>query len=431
MTRPAAANGTIGVLVKIFPKLSETFILGEILGLERAGLDLHVFSLRRPTDEFFHAAGEAVRAPLTYMPSSGDGRTGDVLKAHCALLVRHPCRYLSALSFLLRRRDGAGIGEFLQAGCLAQALRGAGIRHLHVHFADAPAGVAEIVERLTGITYSISAHAKDIYVSSARSLRRKVQGARFTVTCTEYNRHYLESVVGPDARVFRMYHGVDPDIFRPEPSARHGVAGDDRPLVLSVGRLREKKGFAVLVEACRLLRDAGIDLRCEIVGYGPERASLERLIDRCGLSDRVALVGKLGREALIARYRRASLFVLPCQVAKNGDRDGIPNVLLEAMAMQLPIISTRVSGIPEVIGHWNNGVLVAPKDPEALTEAIRTLLERPDARVRLGAAARRTVIERFSVDRNLVQVRDLLLDAQQSVARTSENAKERSLVYAR
>jgi glycosyltransferase involved in cell wall biosynthesis len=400
--------GAVGLLVKTYPKISETFILEEILGFERHGLRLHIFSLRRPSDAMSHAATKAVRAPVSYLAPDGVRDVTRVLAAHVALIVMSPRRYLKTLLFLLRREEPARARAFLQAGCLAHELSKAGIAHLHAHFASEPAGVAELVSKLAPISYSISAHAKDIYLSPPGSLRRKIRGARFTVTCTEYNRVQLTGIAGPEATVLRMYHGVDLCRFRPE-QGRDAQA--DRPLILSVGRLRAKKGFAVLIEACRLLRDAGIAMRCQIVGYGEEHDRLHSLISRHALDDTVQLSGKMTHDDLIELYRQTAVFALPCQVESDGDRDGIPNVLLEALAMEIAVVSTSVSGIPEVIQDGVNGVLIAPHDAKALADAIRRLLDSQALRKRLGLAGRQTVANRFCNDVNLETVRELLLVA--------------------
>ena len=357
--------GAVGVLVKTFPKLSETFILGELLSLERLGLELQVFALQRPTDRVLQTAGDALRAPVAYLPAAASDRTLATALAHLRLFARRPRRYLRALFFARRRPEpGAGL-DFWQAGWLAARLRRAGVRHLYVHFINRPAGVAELVQRLSGISYSLSAHAKDIYLSPTLVLRRKLAGALFTVTCTEYNRRHL-ATVGASAPLLRLYHGVDLDRFRP--AAGHRAPGGP-PLILSVGRLREKKGFRTLIEACSVLTRAGVAYRCYIVGYGPDRAALQRLIQKLGVQDTVVLAGTMAHQQLLERYRQASLFALPCQLASDGDRDGIPNVLLEAMAMQLPVIATPISGIPELIEHRHNGLLVAPQQAEQLAAA--------------------------------------------------------------
>lgn len=400
----------IAFLVKTYPKVSETFILGEILGLEKRGLNLHIFSLYPPTDPVSHSAARNVRAPVRYVSTRNLIQVLRGIRAHLSLAVRRPYRYAGTFGFLARRAEGNRFRDFFRAGRLAGMLREAGITHIHAHFASEPADVAELARRLAGISYSISAHAKDIYLSSPESLRRKIQNARFTTTCTEYNRRYLESVAGSDANIHRVYHGVDMDLFCPDSMPALSADREAPPLILSVGRLREKKGFPVLLESCRDLRDAGVSIRCQIIGYGPERGNLERLIERWKLEEVVELVGILTHDDLIERYREAALFVLPCRIAKDGDRDGIPNVLLEAMAMRLPVVSTRVSGIPEVIEDGKNGLLVDQNSPGQLADAIGALLESSGLRARLGASGRETVSGMFSVDRNIRLICDLLLD---------------------
>lgn len=413
MASLVAGAPAIGVLLKIYPKISETFVLGEIFGLEQRGLKLRIFSLRRPTDAISNAQVQSVRAPLTYVPLPEQGGGAAILRAHVELALRFPLRYAKALLFCLRRDEGGRWRDFLQAGCLARELRAQRIVHLHAHFASEPAGIAELVQRLVGIPYSISAHAKDIYLSRPEALRRKMQGARFTVTCTQYNQRYLHQIAG-EAAISCMYHGVDLDRFRPASGRR--CQDQDTPLVLSVGRLREKKGFDVLIEACALLRGRGVALRCEIVGYGEEEARLRALIAARGVGACVTLTGKMTQDQVIERYARAAVFVLPCRVAQDGDRDGIPNVLLEAMAMALATVSTRVSGIPEVIEHGVNGLLVPPMDASALAEALQLVLRDPAYAAELGAAARHTMASSFCRDRNLEQVHALLRAAVQEGA---------------
>jgi glycosyltransferase involved in cell wall biosynthesis len=401
-------GATIGFVVKTYPKISETFILEELLGLERHGLRLHIFSLGQPRDAVSHDASRTVRAPVTYLPSAGVSNAMLGVRAHVALLVKSPWRYLHALWFVLRRAEGGRLRAFFQAGYLTNRLSKAGIRHLHAHFASEPAGVAELVNKLSGISYSISAHAKDIYLSSPASLRRKISAARFTVTCTEYNRKHLAGIAPPDATVLRMYHGIDLDRFQRGHVAERAVGA---PLLLSVGRLREKKGFTTLIEACRLLRDAGTVVRCKIVGYGEEHDRLAGLISLHGLEGAVQLTGKMTQDELLGLYRSAAAFALPCQVASDGDRDGIPNVLLEAMAMELAVVSTDVSGIPEVIQNGINGLLVRPGDATALAVAISRVLNDLALRRRLGKAGRHTVATTFCNEENLQTVRQLLLAA--------------------
>ena len=409
-----ASTGRIGFLLKTYPKLSETFVLEEILGLERLGMKLHIFSLNPPKDEVVHRGFENVAASVTYIPAIGVNVSGVV--AQFKFLVRNPWRYAKTLAFALTRAEGGGLRDLLRAGMLGEKLRQAGITHLHSHFVSEPAGVAELTARLTGVPFSLSAHAKDIYLSKPHVLERKLRNAKFTVTCTCYNRTHLQAIA-PNANIFRMYHGIDLERFSRDPQVRKS----EPPLLLSVGRLKEKKGFATLIQACLALNLAGIAFRCEIVGYGDERENLLKQIDSFGLGSVVTLTGKMTHAQLIERYRQATLFVLPSQIAEDGDRDGIPNVLLEALAMELPVVTTAVSGIPEVIRNGANGILIPPQNALALSGAITTLLADADSRARMGKAGRRVVETMFCNSRNLMVLCSLLAGRAQRGTAVADN----------
>jgi glycosyltransferase involved in cell wall biosynthesis len=414
----------IGFLVKTYPKLSETFILEEILGLENLGVKLHIFSLNPPQDAAVHAAFGRVKADVTYL--SGRMALLERIAVQCKHALRNPSRYVKALWFAMRRPETNGLNDFLRAGFLGEKLRALGISHLHAHFISEPAGVAEMVNRLTGIRYSISAHAKDIYLSQPNTLQRKLRAAAFTVTCTCYNRSHM-TAIAPSANIFRMYHGIDLQRF----SSNDQALKLNPPLILSVGRLREKKGFATLIKSCFALHLAGISFRCEIVGYGEDQAKLQRLIDCYGLAAMVVLTGKMTHTQLIERYRQATLFVLPSQIAEDGDRDGIPNVLLEAMAMTLPVVSTDVSGIPEVIKNGVNGFLVPPRDALALQKAMVTLLSDAQLRARMGKEGRHVVESMFSNDVNLLLLSDLLRGVPRSQASLGQPMLQQGYSHAR
>jgi len=399
----------VAFLVKTFPKLSETFILEEILGLERMQVPLALFALSMPRDTVRHDAVARVRAPLHYLP---EGAGAGVLRLHLRALLRHPVRYLRTLAFCAMRREGFSGVDLTRGVALGLAIERAGIRHIHAHFASEPAAAAEIAARLTGARYSISAHAKDIYVGAAAVLRRKLDGARFALTCTGHNLRHLDSLHAGCEEVHLMYHGIDSARFRATPRTADTAA----PLILAVGRLRAKKGFDTLVRACALLRDAGRAFRCEIVGYGEEREPLQALIEELGLVASVRLAGTMNHAALRERYQAASIFAAPCRITQDGDRDGIPNVLLEAMAMELAVVSTPVSGIPEVVVDGSNGALVPQEDPVALAAALEKLIAQPHTRAAMGARARELVLERFDNDRNLRTLCDLLSGARPSEA---------------
>ena len=384
---------SIGLLVKIFPKLSETFILEEILGLEKRGVSLRLYSLAAPTDTMTHAQVRRVRAPLMRVPEAAANR--EFVVRHLRLAAAHPLRWLGAFA-AASRRGRPGMRDFLRAGWLAEQLKRDGVEHLHTHFISTPADIATLVSKLGALPFSISAHAKDIYLSAHDDLKRKLDAARFTVTCTEFNRRTL-TLIAPGAAVHRMYHGLDRTLFHPRPP----VTSDAPPLILSVGRLREKKGLDTLIDACAKLRARRQPFACEIVGYGEEREHLQLRIDRLGLADQVRLVGALARDEVIAAYARATVCVQPSRIAADGDRDGIPNVLLEAMAMGLPVVASRVSGIPELVSHGRNGLLVEPDQATLLADAIERVMTQPALAARLGRQAVASVAELFDNDRNL------------------------------
>lgn len=401
----------IGFLLKTYPKLSETFILNEILELERQDLNLHIFSLRHPSEQRTHPGVAQVKAPVTYLPSLlpefDSDQEKQLIDSHLELFKQDSATYMQALQFYMSRTEDRRLNEFLQGGYLAWQMQQLGISHLHVHFANVPTATAEIAQVFSGMSYSITAHAKDIYLSDNAALDRRMAKAEFVLTCTDYNRRYLEQVSTSHTPIHLAYHGLDVTRFSPAPRAQTPAV----PLILSVGRFCEKKGFPYLLKACHLLKQAGMPFHCAIVGYGPLEDAIRQQISELGLTDHVTLVGKLTQDQLIEYYQKADLFVLPCLVTDDGDRDGIPNVLLEAMAMELPVVSTDISGISELVKPNNNGMLVPEKNELALAQALESLICQPELRTTLGQAGRLTVLQKFGLSRNVGAVKDWLLEA--------------------
>ncbi|OBS10545.1 glycosyltransferase family 4 protein [Acidihalobacter prosperus] len=408
-----SADKPIGYILKRYPRLSETFILNEIRALERLGTRLTLFSLLRPEETHFHPTVNEVRSPVHYLPASWLRKAAVVAGAHLSAAAAAPLRYLHALGlaswWAIRTRHPISVGkQFLRAGFVAHHSRRAGIQHLHAHFANAPATVARLAAVMCGITYSFTTHAKDLYLSPARVISRRVRSASFVLTCTQHNVDYLRGFLPPEdhAKVHLVYHGIDLSAFPPvAPSASQG----ERPLILSVGRLVPKKGMSDLIEACRLLRDRGVPFRCAIVGQGPLRDDLERRVGELQLGSEVEFLGAMAHDRLIRLYGEAAMFALACHVTEDGDRDGIPNVIVEAMATGLPVVSTQVSGIPELVDHGRNGILVSPRDSIAMADALQRLLEQPALRNRIGQAARNSIEGRFECWETAKEVRSLLL----------------------
>lgn len=395
----------VAYLLKMYPRFSETFIVGEMLELERQGLQIEIFSLKRPEDGLCHREVAEVKARITYVPSIGQPRA--LVAAHWRLLRTRPRRYGRALGHALRRGTWGALKHFAQAGFIAVRVEEAGIRHIHAHFASVATSIALHMSRLTDVSYSFTAHAKDIYVDSVRpdDLRTKIRSARFAVTVSDYNRRHLADLAG-EAQIVRIYNGLDLEAFGP-----NGHAPERPPLILAVGRLVEKKGFGDLIRACAVLRDGGQAFSCRIVGKGPLHAELRDLIAELGLEGTVELVGPIPREALVDVFACASVFAAPCVVARDGNRDGLPTVLVEAMAAGVPVVATPVTGIPELVEDGHTGIIVPERNPEALTGALRRLLENQPEADALARAARRRVERDFDVGKNVAQLRELLLEA--------------------
>jgi glycosyltransferase involved in cell wall biosynthesis len=390
----------VAYIVKAWPRLSETFVLNEIISLEQHGLDIRIFSVREPDPGPSHSKVPQVRAKVTYLAFRTHWK--HVVSANLRLFWRRPGRYLRVLlraitMMMIRQRRFAPPWHFFEAAYLADILSRSPADQIHAHFASTPTLVALYTHRLSGIPYTFTAHAKDIYVSDSSTFRDKLNEARAVVTCTQYNRRFLSKQYGPlcDGKVRSIYHGLDVSQFHFRPPAN---VDSSEPLILSVARLIEKKGLGDLIVAADILRRRGRDFRVEIIGSGPQREVLRAQAKHLGLADRVKLSGAQAHDVVCLAYQRASVFVLPCVIASNGDRDGIPNVLLEAMASGVPVVSTPVSGIPELIESGLDGLLVPPNDPEALAEAIDKLLASQELRESLARAARAKIESSFSLD---------------------------------
>jgi glycosyltransferase involved in cell wall biosynthesis len=392
----------IAYVVSSWPRLSETFILNEVIAVERSGVSLHIFSTKDPNGEPVHARVAQVRAPVTSLSLRGHWKSA--LQANLGLLRRRPLRYCRVLLQAMSYRRWGILRRFFQAGYLAHELLREPVAHLHAHFAHAPALVAMFAHRLIDIPYTFTAHANDIYVRTPpKLLRAAAQWARAVITCTEYNRRYLSTQIGPAShgKLHCIYHGLDLSQFK---FAWPRAAEPGPPMILSVARLVEKKGVSDLIVAADILRRRGRCFQVEIVGNGPQHSVLENQVKQLGLEDYVKLVGAQTHDKVCRAYQRASIFALPCMVAANGDRDGIPNVLLEAMGSGVPVVSTPVSGIPELIESEREGLLVPPSNPAKLADALDRLLTCPDLRERLALGARAKIEAHFSLDRGSTQL---------------------------
>ena len=396
----------IAFVLKGYPRLSETFITQEILALEARGLRLHLFSLRRPTEAHAHPVHQRVAAPVTYLPEYLYQEPFRVLRAWRR--VRRLPGYREVrrtwLRDLVRDRTPNRVRRFGQALVLASELP-AEAAHVHAHFLHTPASVARYAARLTGRRWTCSAHAKDIWTIPEWEKREKLADAEWAVTCTAVNRGVLDALA-PPGRVELVRHGLDFEEFPPAPpraphppgtGAGPSAGGEvgTAPTILSVGRAVEKKGYPDLIAALARLPDS-LAWRFVHVGGGPLGPELRRRAERAGIANRVEWAGALARPALLARLRAADLFVLASRIARDGDRDGLPNVLLEAQSQGLACLATRVSAIPELVEDEVTGLLVPSGDPAALAAGMERLLRDPALRRRLGAAGERRVRAEFS-----------------------------------
>jgi len=395
----------IAYLVKRFPRLSESFILNEILEIRRQGLDVVLYALMDPHETLVSPEAERLRPEVGYV-HSGDSQSSwrRLIKGALAQIVRRPLGAARlAWALLSVHRSLPSLRHALEALWLAGDLRRRGVTHLHAHFAHSPAAVAYMAWLAGGPPYSFTAHAKDLYTTLPRNLRIRARAARFVVTCTAFNRAHLEKLLEPGAHppVHVLYHGTD--LTRFHPAGRKPVPGR----ILSVGRLVDKKGYPYLLEALAILQTRNIGFRCDIYGGGPLRASLDQRIDTLGLHQRVRLHGSRLQAEIIEAYRSAAVFALAPVVTDDGDRDGIPNVLVEAMASQVPVVSTRISGIPELIASGSEGMLVEPREPGALADALQAALQDGTRVTAMAAAGRTKVEQQFDLVANTARLRSL------------------------
>ena len=405
----------LGMILKGYPRISESFISSEILLLESLGLPIQIYSLRRPREDFTHESVARIRAPVTYLPEYVLPNLRTLIKSNATLwkrLGRHYRRTIgAALVRAWQRRKVATVRHFLQAGHLcATALRDPRVAHLHAHFCHTPTSVAVFAAQLSGLPFSFTAHAKDIYTSEPDQLRRKIQLARFVVTCTRYNARYLSRLAGGNTPIHTVYHGIDLNLF----SFGHSSPPAPPYQILSIGRLVPKKGYDDLLNALKLLKSSGLDFQFSHIGSGEMERQIRARVQALNLENQVRLLGTLPHGEVIKHYRKAHCFVLACKVAANGDRDGIPNVLVEAMAVGVPVISTSVSAIPELIKNGVTGILVEPGEPDMLAGAIQHLLFHPENYRDQVKQARSKVEKEFDNCRCVIALHELLSRALQT-----------------
>ncbi|MEM9505191.1 MAG: glycosyltransferase family 4 protein [Cyanobacteria bacterium P01_E01_bin.43] len=400
---------TIAYVVKRYPRYSETFIVNEILAHEAAGLNVHIFALRPPADTHFQDKIAQVRAPVTYVKKPTAGRVNPSLTSlrptaasYFWAELQEAAKVIPDIWSKLDYAVGERASVVYQAAWLAQAIRQHGITHLHAHFGTVATNVARLAAHFTDVPYSFTAHAKDIFHESVEpaDLRRKLQDAATVITVSDYNVAYLQQQFGADTRTMqRIYNGMNLQELHYQSPIRRC------PRIVSVCRLVEKKGLSVLIEACAQLQQWHCEFTCQIVGTGPLEAALRSQITALNLDDWVEIVGPRPQGEVFDLMQQAAVFAAPYVIGQDGNRDGLPTTLLEAMALGTPCVATDVTGIPEIIRDGVTGLQVAQQDVQGLATALERLLSQPELRETLATQARSLIETEFDIVRNTAVLR--------------------------
>jgi glycosyltransferase involved in cell wall biosynthesis len=391
----------IAYLMHRFPYLTETFVLQELCHIRHHAEEVNIFSLMSPKHLMVHEQAREWLPSTHYSPFL----SWSVLGANLHYLRLVPHRYLRALFRLiaLTYREPAvmllSLALFPKSVYFAQEMERLGVEHIHAHFVWLGGLAAGVAAELLGISFTLHAHAFDIFQRNQGNVRREVESATQIITISSYHRAYIAKLCPAlDAEQLRIVHlGVDTERFCPaEKREPHGPVR-----ILSIGRLIEKKGHEVLIDACKELAERGVDFHCRIVGDGPLRDKLAKQIARLGLQEQVTLCGALTQDDVLKMHQSSDIFVLPAVVARSGDQDGMPFVLIEAMACGVPVVTTPIAGIPDLVEDGVTGLIVGQRDVTGLAEALQRLAAEGALRLRLGLAARQTVLQEFEIQRNV------------------------------
>ncbi|MEM7251101.1 MAG: glycosyltransferase [Pseudomonadota bacterium] len=397
----SACRGAVAVVLKGYPRLSETFIAQELYALEQRGLPLRLYSLRHPTDKMIHPVHERIVASCSYLPEYLYLEPFRVVRAWWR--VRRLATYRAVrrtwLRDLLRDRTPNRIRRFGQALVLAAELPN-DIVHIYAHFLHTPASVARYAANLTERTWSVSAHAKDIWTSPNWEKQEKLADCVWAVTCTQVNADHL-TTLAPAERVHLLYHGLDVNAFPAEPRMYGQSDGQSEPVhILSVGRAVPKKGYDDVITALGELyrRSPQCEWRFVHIGGGPLLPALKAQADQLGIASRIEWRGPRAQPEVLQAYRESDLFLLASKIADDGDRDGLPNVLMEAQSQGVACAASAVSAIPELLIGGETGELFTPGDTDAMAAVIEGLITDPGRRERLGRAGQARLQAAFSLD---------------------------------
>jgi colanic acid/amylovoran biosynthesis glycosyltransferase len=404
---PESYRLKVAYIMSRFPKLTETFILFEMLAMRQQSIQVEVYPLLREQEEVMHPEARqlvevAHFAPFISLP---------ILRANFHFLWKKPRVYLKTLWDLLRSNWGSlafftgAVGIFPKTVFFAYQMRAARVQHVHAHFASHPAAAGFIIHRLVGIPYSFTAHGSDLH-RDRHMLSEKVAEAAFVAAISEYNKELIIAECHGNHRdkVSVIHCGVDTEVFQAREHETPYEKGENPFMILCVGTLHEVKGQTYLIEACRQLGIKGIDFICHFVGDGPDRTSLATLVEHTGLVEKIRFHGRLTRDEIARLLRDADVLTAPSVPTRDGRREGIPVVLMEAMGSAVPVIASNISGIPELVQDQETGLLVPPRDAASLANALERYANDPDLRRRLGHAGRARVIGDFDLDQNATRL---------------------------
>ncbi|MCZ7573794.1 MAG: glycosyltransferase [Ardenticatenaceae bacterium] len=425
--QPSASRAKVAYVMSRFPKLTETFILYEILALEQQGVQVELYPLLRARATVVHAEGASLWKKLIERVSKPQGTvvmhpeatplverahfqpflSRRILRAHLHFLRRKPQAYLGTLWTLLRANWGSpnffvgALGIFPKTVYFASLMETDGITHVHAHFANHPAAAAFIIHRLAGIPYSFTAHGADLQVDQ-HMLREKVAEAAFVVTISNHNKELIVTTCGDEFRdkLVVIHCGVDTQVFQPRGADHHRARLPGPFTILCIGTMYEVKGHTYLIEACRLLKERGVNFVCRLVGDGPDRPRLVEQVAQAGLAAQMHFDGTRTRRQVAELLQQADVLSVPSIPTTSGRREGIPVVLMEAMASGVPVVASGISGIPELVDDGQSGLLVPPRDAVALADALKRLHDDLGLRRRLGQGGRDTVTRKFDLTTN-------------------------------
>jgi glycosyltransferase involved in cell wall biosynthesis len=400
---PSTRPLKVAYIMSRFPKITETFVLYEMQAVERAGIQVEVYPLQRERTKVMHPEAKPYVERAHFQPVI----SWPIILAHLFFLRSKPAVYLGTLWTLLRANWGSvryfsgALVLFPKIVYFARLMAEEGIEHVHAHFASHPAAAGFVIHRLTGIPYSFTAHGSDLH-RDRHMLREKVEEAAFVVPISNYNREMIVAECNGQFsdKVIVIYCGVDTSIFQPRTAPTPHEQGQGPYSILCIGTLHEVKGQTYLIQACRLLKERGIDFMCHLIGDGPDEAMLKKQAAEWGLAERMNFHGRLTREEIVKLLHKADVVATPSVPTSDGRREGIPVVLMEAMGSSVPVVASRLSGIPELVEEGVCGLLADPRDVTALADGLERLYKDPTLRQQFGQAGRMRVVNNFDLYHN-------------------------------